>query len=133
MKKKILRGSKLRSEMMERPEMVGGAGEAVARVLTCGSGLTIQHAKAGRRQIPFSFFFSRRRRHTIFDCDWSSDVCSSDLVRNITLNNLRCGDTRSCGCWSRQCRTTHGQSGTHLYLVWANMIRRCYYPSHAAY
>src|SRR6201996_5328352 len=29
------------------------------------------------------FFFSSRRRHTRFDCDWSSDVCSSDLmVRN---------------------------------------------------
>src|SRR5688572_32784331 len=26
------------------------------------------------------FFFSRRRRHTRFDCDWSSDVCSSDLL-----------------------------------------------------
>src|SRR2546427_562542 len=26
-----------------------------------------------------SFFFSSRRRHTRFDCDWSSDVCSSDL------------------------------------------------------
>src|SRR6266567_3115756 len=26
------------------------------------------------------FFFSSRRRHTIFDCDWSSDVCSSDLA-----------------------------------------------------
>src|SRR5256886_1363968 len=24
-------------------------------------------------------FFSRTRRHTRFDCDWSSDVCSSDL------------------------------------------------------
>src|SRR5256886_7110707 len=33
------------------------------------------------------FFFSSRRRHTRFDCDWSSDVCSSDLiayVRNTT-------------------------------------------------
>src|SRR5688572_32179852 len=27
-----------------------------------------------------AFFFSSRRRHTIFDCDWSSDVCSSDLA-----------------------------------------------------
>src|SRR2546430_5558676 len=25
-----------------------------------------------------ALFFSSRRRHTIFDCDWSSDVCSSD-------------------------------------------------------
>src|SRR3989475_8275320 len=28
------------------------------------------------------FFFSSRRRHTRFDCDWSSDVCSSDLRSN---------------------------------------------------
>src|SRR5256886_7753170 len=28
----------------------------------------------------FLFFFSSRRRHTRFDCDWSSDVCSSDLL-----------------------------------------------------
>src|SRR5260370_12175635 len=26
-----------------------------------------------------TFFFSSRRRHTRFKCDWSSDVCSSDL------------------------------------------------------
>src|SRR5256886_10934839 len=30
--------------------------------------------------ISFFFFFSSRRRHTRFDCDWSSDVCSSDLL-----------------------------------------------------
>src|SRR2546430_7673845 len=29
------------------------------------------------------FFFSSRRRHTRFDCDWSSDVCSSDLVKHL--------------------------------------------------
>src|SRR2546430_6173890 len=29
------------------------------------------------------FFFSSRRRHTRFDCDWSSDVCSSDLLNEI--------------------------------------------------
>src|SRR4030066_1097003 len=27
----------------------------------------------------FCYFFSSRRRHTRFKCDWSSDVCSSDL------------------------------------------------------
>src|SRR5690242_21853537 len=26
------------------------------------------------------FFFSSRRRHTRLTCDWSSDVCSSDLM-----------------------------------------------------
>src|SRR2546430_3497407 len=29
------------------------------------------------------FFFSSRRRHTRFDCDWSSDVCSSDLASAV--------------------------------------------------
>src|SRR5438034_2385893 len=28
----------------------------------------------------FFFFFSSRRRHTRSLCDWSSDVCSSDLA-----------------------------------------------------
>src|SRR6267142_5151099 len=28
------------------------------------------------------FFFSSRRRHTRLPCDWSSDVCSSDLPRD---------------------------------------------------
>src|SRR6267143_4254367 len=27
------------------------------------------------------FFFSSRRRHTRWNCDWSSDVCSSDLAQ----------------------------------------------------
>src|SRR2546430_1921858 len=42
------------------------------------------------------YFFSSRRRHTRFDCDWSSDVCSSDLAASS------CSPTRSgaaCGPW----------------------------------
>src|SRR2546426_3678787 len=32
----------------------------------------------------FFFFFSSRRRHTRLQGDWSSDVCSSDLIRKRT-------------------------------------------------
>src|SRR5690606_39923024 len=32
------------------------------------------------------FFFSSRRRHTRFSRDWSSDVCSSDLVLPVLEN-----------------------------------------------
>src|SRR2546430_12788636 len=35
------------------------------------------------------FFFSSRRRHTRFDCDWSSDVCSSDLKVRLLVSELR--------------------------------------------
>src|SRR5688572_31300585 len=38
------------------------------------------------------FFFSSRRRHTRFDCDWSSDVCSSDLLRERVQREMRKAD-----------------------------------------
>src|SRR2546430_6732071 len=41
-----------------------------------GDGGAYQRSQLYRRLL---FFFSSRRRHTRFDCDWSSDVCSSDL------------------------------------------------------
>src|SRR5438309_3767759 len=33
-----------------------------------------------------SIFFSSRRRHTRWNCDWSSDVCSSDLAGQISID-----------------------------------------------
>src|SRR5690606_41072975 len=44
------------------------------------------------------FFFSSRRRHTRFSRDWSSDVCSSDLIDQrftgtVLVVELRLGDT----------------------------------------
>src|SRR6266568_5294960 len=34
------------------------------------------------------FFFSSRRRHTRWNCDWSSDVCSSDLYVKFANENV---------------------------------------------
>src|SRR5215207_9568243 len=36
----------------------------------------------------FFFFFSSRRRHTRSTRDWSSDVCSSDLLRDYPYEML---------------------------------------------
>src|SRR5438309_7701813 len=73
------------------------------------------------------FFFSSRRRHTRWNCDWSSDVCSSDLIglncQDVVLGtgaHVRClGKGRKQRCtplrpetakmvdaWLREC---HGQ------------------------
>src|SRR5260221_8281519 len=41
----------------------------------------------GDRNIVLFFFFSSRRRHTRSLCDWSSDVCSSDLIGEDTAVN----------------------------------------------
>src|SRR5438477_2263182 len=37
----------------------------------------------------FFFFFSSIRRHTRLTCDWSSDVCSSDLESGYDLSSAR--------------------------------------------
>src|SRR5260370_10539559 len=42
------------------------------------------------RETRVTFFFSSRRRHTRFKCDWSSDVCSSDLfLEDAEVNYLK--------------------------------------------
>src|SRR5260370_41630735 len=51
------------------------------------------------------FFFSSRRRHTRFKCDWSSDVCSSDLAKGVKVQQVdldaqfRCGGSRLYEDW----------------------------------
>src|SRR5256886_4945803 len=45
------------------------------------------------------FFFSSRRRHTRFDCDWSSDVCSSDLDRLRNPLGLPCNGFEALIDW----------------------------------
>src|SRR6266481_5611002 len=48
------------------------------------------------RSLGSSFFFSRRRRHTRWNCDWSSDVCSSDLERNRVAQGWDDDGDRCC-------------------------------------
>src|SRR5256886_9838724 len=54
-------------------------------VLEMGNGVdgnaVVMSAMGGVAWTVIVFFFSSRRRHTRFDCDWSSDVCSSDLEK----------------------------------------------------
>src|SRR6516164_10916956 len=38
------------------------------------------HSDSNALGSTFCFFFSSRRRHTRWNCEWSSDVCSSDLL-----------------------------------------------------
>src|SRR6267142_1830085 len=72
------------------------------------------------------FFFSSRRRHTRLTCDWSSDVCSSDLPdpawtvhKPHTAIRIRCPqaeDQRSCGSRRPSHRFTGSKSTTRSSL-----------------
>src|SRR5699024_12014984 len=41
----------------------------------------------------FFFFFSSRRRHTRSKRDWSSDVCSSDLIPSTSVRRISTGNS----------------------------------------
>src|SRR5438034_11069535 len=44
------------------------------------------------------FFFSSSRRHTRSLCDWSSDVCSSDLPNLVHAPSSNCGNGHLANC-----------------------------------
>src|SRR5690606_11830316 len=67
----------------------------------------------------FLFFFSSRRRHTRFSRDWSSDVCSSDLVRlrerSARHRSRRCARRAGAGARPRRrSRASRHHAGQHL-------------------
>src|SRR5437870_13824238 len=61
------------------------------------------------------FFFSSRRRHTRWPRDWSSDVCSSDLIE-ITRDILAFKDTDGQPLVEKILDTA-GQKGTGKWTV----------------
>src|SRR2546430_12632875 len=58
------------------------------------------------------FFFSSRRRHTRFDCDWSSDVCSSDLCSPTASATQTPAPTTTLGSTRPRQRTTPSKNST---------------------
>lgn len=59
-------------------------------------------------------------------------LCKCDCGNEVSVNSsyLITKHTSSCGCFKKECSTnrftTHGQTGTHLYKIWASMIQRCH-------
>jgi propanol-preferring alcohol dehydrogenase len=82
-------------ELTEMPDPVARPGEAVARVLTCGAGLTIQHAKAGRRKIDFPRILGHEITGEIVDV--GAGVSGLKVGDGVTAYfYLNCGHCRFC-------------------------------------
>src|SRR5690625_7963978 len=57
------------------------------------------------------FFFSSRRRHTSWPRDWSSDVCSSDLIRSYSTvpNTILAKETHVDSCGKAKTMRPHSE------------------------
>ncbi len=68
-------------------------------------------------------------------CRWFVECCCEcGERRTFGCDDLRMGDSKSCGCLNRQSSsqrfTTHGSTNTRLYGVWKTMKTRCFNPNH---
>jgi len=95
MKALVLNGPNASFEMTNVPDPVAGVGEAVARVFACGSGLTIQHVKAGRLPVEFPRIIGHEIAAEIVEIGAG--------VRNVSVGDgvtaysyINCGHCRWC-------------------------------------
>lgn len=63
--------------------------------------------------------------------------CECGTVKDICGENLRSGNSSSCGCYKLQLfldrSTKHNMSRTRFYNIWSLMIRRCSDPNFSKY
>lgn len=62
-------------------------------------------------------------------------VCECDCgnITSVSVNSLRSGSCKSCGCLRDELRVTHGMSNSLTYQVWEGMKRRCNDVNHNSY
>ena len=111
MKALLLKGPNAPFEMSEVPDPVAGPGEAVARVFACGSGLTIQHVKAGRLPVQFPRIIGHEITAEIVQVGTGvKSLAVGDAVTAYAY--LNCGHCRWClSMLEPLCENTGGGTG----------------------
>jgi propanol-preferring alcohol dehydrogenase len=123
MKAMVLNGPNLPFELVQRPDPAAGPGEAVTRVITCGAGLTIQHAKIGRRKVKFPRIIGHEITGEIVE--------TGPGVRGIKVGDavttyfyLNCGHCRWClQNFEPLCENTGGQVGLECDGAYAEYVK----------
>jgi len=123
MKAMVLRGPSTPFVMTQVPDPVAGPGEAVARVLACGSGLTIQHIKAGRIAAEFPRIIGHEITGEI--------VAIGAGVRGLAVGDavtayyyLNCGHCRWClSSFEPLCTNSGGNVGRNCDGGYAEYIK----------
>jgi alcohol dehydrogenase, propanol-preferring len=123
MKAMSLKGPNMPFELVLRPDPVAGPGEAVARVITCGSGLTIQHIKAGRKPAAFPRIIGHEITGEIVSV--GPGVSSLAVGDGVTAYYyLNCGHCRWClANLEPLCTNTGGNVGLNCDGGYAEYIK----------
>ena len=95
MKAMVLRQKNEPFVLEERPDPKAGPGEAVVRVIACGSGLTIHHARAGRVAVDYPIIIGHEVLGEIVETGPGVQGCKTGDI--VTLHcYLTCGHCRWC-------------------------------------
>ena len=70
---------------------------------------------------------TQKVRYGLYECQY----CGSEF--ETMVQNVKCGDTKSCGCQRKGINVTHGICSNKFYKTWNNMIQRCTNPNHKNY
>jgi propanol-preferring alcohol dehydrogenase len=123
MKAMVLKGPNTPFVLSNVPDPVAGPGEAVARVLACGSGLTIQHIRAGRIAAEFPRIIGHEITGEI--------VATGAGVKGLAVGNavtayyyLNCGHCRWClSSLEPLCTNSGGNVGRNCDGGYAEFIK----------
>ncbi len=123
MKAMVLKGPNTPFELTQVPDPVAGPGEAVARVIACGSGLTIQHIKAGRIAAEFPRIIGHEITAEIVDV--GPGVTGLAVGDGVTAYYyLNCGHCRWClANLEPLCVNTRGNVGRNCDGGYAEYIK----------
>jgi len=119
----VLKGPNTPFELTQVPDPVAGPGEAVARVIACGSGLTIQHIKAGRIAAEFPRIIGHEITAEIVDV--GPGVTGLAVGDGVTAYYyLNCGHCRWClANLEPLCVNTRGNVGRNCDGGYAEYIK----------
>ena len=123
MKAMLLKAANTPFEMTEVPDPVAGPGEAIARVIACGSGLTIQHIKAGRIAARFPAIIGHEITGEIVEV--GAGVTGLGVGAGVTAYYyLNCGYCRWClANFEPLCENSGGNIGRNCDGGYAEYIK----------
>jgi hypothetical protein len=113
-KEKVIRASTLKSgEVKTCGHRMDLSGERFGKLLVIGKDTSEQIGK---------------RKRVKWVC-----LCDCGRYTSVSTDNLKYGNTTSCGCLKLTCSVTHGLTGTPTYKVWDHIIQRCNNPNNKKY